>query len=193
MPDELIKGEGDPSNEVLTRGADKAERVRVKPAPFGEEAYRSFVACKSFENHSVLVQPGKVITAPLQPGTPMGLTPMSHRDGDVWARFHNGYLTTKDPAVIAWCLEHPTVCRPGEDPRTKAWAALKAAEVATASSEPFNHGVDADKVLFGDGNPADGVITDENANRTAEVAVAAANKRTNDERENAGRVTNPQR
>jgi hypothetical protein len=85
------------------------------------------------KNTEFLAVPGKMVQFP-DKDSPSG-TRDARRDGDVWVKFTNGVLCTKDPVQIAWCEKNPEVCRDANDPRTKAWAILKEGQVATASRE----------------------------------------------------------
>jgi hypothetical protein len=143
--------------EVIRESSARLAEAKIAPAPEDVRArFVSYVAAKQYSNNSFLAKPGVPQKAPLTQGTPIGITPISHREGDVWVRFSNGALTTDDPVVIAWCKAHPNVCRPAADPRTRAWAELKAGQTETASQERVIRGdLDVDELMFGNAQPGE--------------------------------------
>lgn len=73
------------------------------------------------------------------------------RDDDVMARFSGGILATDDPDVIAWCLDHPELCRDIDDPATPVWVTLTTAKLTTSTSEAaMPPELDIEKLLKGD-------------------------------------------
>lgn len=111
------------------------EGVAVAPPPTELEGYRSFVAAREYANAVFLVKEGKLIEAPLAMGMTPGVKPLVRREGDKMAAFRGGILVTDDPDLIAWCLAHPKVCRPSEDPMTKGWATMKDMQTPLANRD----------------------------------------------------------
>lgn len=172
--------------EEQNRKAKLVERAEqdIKEADLppieGSERYKVFVAPNDYANHQFLVKGGEVVYAPVTAATPTGTRPAIGREGDKWAVFRNGVCVTDDPEVIAWCESHPEVCKPINDPRVRAWVALRNAKTPTASSDPtLPPDVDVD-ALFAEGGdlsrfahvvqPHAGDIIDV-AQKEAEVAI----------------------
>lgn len=109
-------------------------------------------------NSSYLAKAGKPVAVPLSVNT-NGIELLIRRDGDKWAEFHSGILTTDDPDVIEWCMAHTGdpkahdayhrehgmknprncgapvgLCMP-EGPGVGAWAKLKELTISTASHD----------------------------------------------------------
>ncbi|KKN83855.1 hypothetical protein LCGC14_0295080 [marine sediment metagenome] len=100
-----------------------------------EESLVAYVAAGEHANSKFLVKAGVVIKAPMTANTPLGMTPLSSREGDVWAKFVNGVMVTDDPLVIKWCSERPAICRRSDDPLTKSWATIKDLQTKKANRE----------------------------------------------------------
>lgn len=153
---------GEVTAEERQRAATEAQAAQERSAPIDEgkveaapvearQRFVAFVTHAQFANHSFLVKPGTPVKAPLHAGAPIGIQPLSHREGDVFAHFSNNVCTTDDPDVIAWCEKHPEICRPASDPRTRAWVQLKSGQIATGSREALiEAGMNVDELLFGD-------------------------------------------
>ncbi len=137
--------------EAIVEEAAKAiEGVTVSE----EEAdkFVTFYAARQYRNARFLAKHGKVITFPVQPGMPPGVTPVGRREGDVWVQFNNSVLVSDDPIIIEWCRAHKQVCRDANDPRTAGWAALKEMQVNLANREIMLPGdVNVDDMLFPEG------------------------------------------
>jgi len=147
------------------------------------KGYVAYVTYDAHLNTEFMVEPGTPVKLPPSPYTPPGVVSISHREGDVVARFVGGILTTNDPQVIDWCDNHPTICRPAADPRTKGWLALKNTQVATSTREAQNHDLDADELMFGSGAPdgrGDRVMAPGADSGRAAAAVAAGIKAQDD-------------
>jgi hypothetical protein len=110
----------------------QTEEVTASPI---EEGLVGFVAAAEHATSDWLVEAGKLVKAPIPAGSTSGIVPLVRRDGDVWAKFSNGVLVTKDPKVIKWCDEHSKICRRSSDPVTKGWATLKELEARKANRE----------------------------------------------------------
>lgn len=96
----------------VTQTADEAaSRLRALAASGGlapiekPEGFRTWMA-PTYPNARFLIRPGTIQKVPYQLGAPMGIASMSGRDGDVWAKFVNGVLSTDDPEINAWCEAH---------------------------------------------------------------------------------------
>jgi hypothetical protein len=114
------------------------------------EGYRTFTCAREYANSRFLI-PGTPVPAPMVAGTPIGIKPLSHREGDVWVQFSNGVLVTKELAVIKWCAEHPKICRDAKDPRTPGWVAMKDMQARIATRDATLPGdVDVDGMAFPD-------------------------------------------
>ncbi len=130
--------------------ADKLGEVVLVKAPEASQ-YRTYVAAAQYANNKFLAKTGTPVKAPIVAGSTSGIIPLITRDGDVWAKFANGILTTKDPDVIAWCEEHPSVCRDANDPRTPGWATLKEFQTVKSTRDAsLEGGIDVDKLAFPD-------------------------------------------
>ncbi len=129
-----------------------AKLVKNSPVPQDEptgptEGKRSFVA-PAHPNGKFLVKQGKLIQAP-SPDGPRDI----RREGDIWARFHNGVLVAEEPEVevVAWCEKHPEICRDAFDPQTEVWVALITAQRETATrGASLPPSLDVAKLLSGD-------------------------------------------
>ena len=97
-----------------------------------EEGYVDYVAAPEFANSKFLVKAGTEVRTPHEGVNSPGAR---SRDGDIMAKFTNGVLVTKDPAVITWCDANPTKCRRGDHPFTKGWATLKEASTKRANRD----------------------------------------------------------
>ena len=100
-----------------------------------EDELVAYVAAEEYANSRWLIKPGKPVAAPIGSGTTPGMIPLVKREGDVFAKFVNGVLVTKDPDILKWCSEHTTVCRRSDDPMTKGWATLKSLQAKRANRE----------------------------------------------------------
>lgn len=140
--------------EARKASATALDRVGVSSYDAAaERGYTTYVSARTHANSRFLVTPGKLVTGPLHPGVPLGMTPASHREGDVWAQFSNGVLVTDDPTVISWCEAHPKVCRDARNPLTQAWAAIKEMQARVNNRDAVLDGsLDADAMFFPD-NP----------------------------------------
>jgi hypothetical protein len=115
---------------------EAAEQLKTtEVAVEAPEGMVAFVAAAEHANSDYLVEAGKLVKAPFTAGTTPGMIPIVKRDGDVWAKFTSGVLTTDDPKVIKWCDEHPTICRRSDDPTTKSWATLKELQARKSNRE----------------------------------------------------------
>lgn len=116
-----------------------AEALEKEGFPGSNEAesmgYRTFVAAREHSQGRFLVKPGKLVTIAPLPGSTPGILPAITREGDVWASFSGGVLTTNDERVIAWCENHPKVCRDATNPTTPGWAALKDLQARVATRD----------------------------------------------------------
>lgn len=138
-----------------------------------EQGNRGFLAHRKFHNLKKLVTVGKVVSFP-NPLSPMGVNDRK-RDGDIWVKFKEGLLVTKVPEVIEWCLRHPDVCRPSEDPTTAAWLNLKNAQTPRANSEAtLGPEMNVDKLFEAAG--AGEALGDAVLKEKSEPKVAAANR-----------------
>lgn len=123
------------------------QRVLKESLPATPGPRRVFVA-PAHQNEKILVKAGTPITRP-NPAAAMDM--VIRRDGDIWARFQDGILSTEEPEVIAWCEAHSNFCRDAEHPQTRAWAVMTEAQMETSTQEsriPKN--VDIGKLLEGD-------------------------------------------
>lgn len=97
MPDEMKE-----LNQALDKGAsalaDALAQGRVED--WDDEGLRTFLN-PTRPNEKFLIKPGKIVKGDTQaePG-------MRERIGDVWARFTNGVISTRDEDVIEWCEAH---------------------------------------------------------------------------------------
>ncbi len=110
---------------------------------------RVFVA-PGHMNDAFLAKSGVLVQA--APNAFSGGLPIDlRRDGDKWVQFQAGIVKTDDPDIIAWCVDHPDICRDIADPQTEAWATLKEMSVETASKESsLPKGTDIDAILRGE-------------------------------------------
>ena len=95
----------------------------------------AYVAAEAYANSRWLVKHGVAVKAPIGSGTTPGMIPLVKREGDVWVKFVNSVMVTKDPLVIAWCEENTDKCRRSDDPTTKGWATLKSLKASRANRE----------------------------------------------------------
>ncbi|KKK84885.1 hypothetical protein LCGC14_2778860 [marine sediment metagenome] len=99
-----------------------------------DEEYISFVAAPEHANDKILVKAGTEVRTPQEGTHSPGVRT---RDGDIKARFTNGVLVTKDPVVIKWCDEHPSICRRADGQFTRSWATLKEMATRRANRDPL--------------------------------------------------------
>lgn len=78
------------------------------------------------------------------------------RVGDIWLHAKGGILIF-DPEeeggqeILAWCLEHPEICRDALDPQTEVWAHLKTSQTQFKNKAPsMSQGLDVDAMMRGD-------------------------------------------
>lgn len=125
------------------------EQQKVAPPPAELQGHKGFVAAREYANATFLVKPGKPVPTPIVAGMPVGIQPLARREGDVWASFNGGVLVTDDPVIIQWCLDHPKVCRPSDDPMTKGWATIKDMQARLSNRDPIvdSSQLDADETF----------------------------------------------
>lgn len=166
--------------KLRTEQAEKLESMQKAERPYELSGYVAFVTYKKYANVTFLAKAGKPVFAPIQAGMPMGTVPVTHRDGDVWVKFVNGVCTTNDPEAIEWCQAHPDVCRRADDPRTRAWEALKSAQVELATREALiDGGMNVDELVFGDREAAelgDAVMANSGEVGVVDAALASEHK-----------------
>ncbi len=154
---ELIEGSGIPQEikdgyAGRQDASDKLAQETLPPSDVQEQGYKTFVACKEFENSKFLAVVGKPQKMPPHPGMSPGITPYSQRDGDKVVKFSGGVLVTNDEDIIKWCEDHTQVCRDANDPRTQGWVTMKEMQVDVASRDAtLPKSVDVDKMAFPEG------------------------------------------
>lgn len=121
------------TTEEGTRAAAETLSGETIEAPM-DEGYVSFVAAPDYANEKILVKEGTEVRMPQEGVQSPGVR---RRDGDIKAKFSNGVLVTNVPEVIAWCDDHPTMCRRADDPFTSSWATLKEMTTRRANRDPL--------------------------------------------------------
>lgn|SRR5574341_329102 len=152
---------GEVSKEELERLTAAREAAQTRAAvldkpitalPDEAQSHRAFVAAKEYANARFLVVKGTPVKTPFMSGNPIGVQPISHREGDVFATFVGGVLVTADPRIIDWCLKNPAKCRPADDSRSRAWASIKEGQTPLANREAVvPSDIDADEMFYGGG------------------------------------------
>ena len=144
VPSEVLEG-----REGRQDAADKLSKETLPPSDVQEQGYRTFVACKEFENSKFLAIAGTPVKMPPHPGMSPGITPYSNRAGDKFVKFSGGVLVTNDENAIAWCEAHPQVCRDADDPRTQGWVTMKEMQTDIAARDAMlPKSVDVDAMAF---------------------------------------------
>lgn len=131
--------------ETGTQEAASKLRGETIEATMGEE-YISFVAAPEHANDKVLIKAGVEVRTPQEGTHSPGVR---SRDGDIKAKFSNGVLVTKDPEVIKWCDDNPSICRRADEPLTPSWVTLKEMTTRRANRDPMEDAshMDADKAF----------------------------------------------
>lgn len=150
-----IIGASESEIAAAQEAAEKLEQARKTLAEAGRaldksvpEGHRVFITYSQFANAHILVKSGEPVYAPVGTHTPLGMRPVSHREGDKWAVFQGGVLVTDDPDIIAWCESHPEICRDASDPFAAEWAELKSAQLPTNTrDEMLPRTIDVDKLI----------------------------------------------
>jgi len=164
-------------------GIEQAKKAGKGPPPL--RGVRVFI-CPQQPNSLFLVKAGTVISF-RDPNSPTGKRDAS-REGDIWAEFIEGVLSSDDPEVIAWCEAHSVdealhqvyhrergqkscpiktgLCCDAAHPMAEIWADMKSAQMPLANREAtMPPGTEVDKLLTGGvpahqaGGPGDKLVT----------------------------------
>ncbi len=154
--------------------SDKLGEATVVAAPEADE-YRTYVAAAKYANNKFLAKAGMPVKAPVVAGATSGIVPLITRDGDVWVKFANAVLTTKDPDIIAWCEAHKSVCRDASDPRTPGWATLQEFQTVKSTRDASLDGsIDVDALAFPDLSNFEGALAASASGEAGQSKVAEA-------------------
>lgn len=140
------------AEESTTAIREAAEGLREQPVaamPEEEKKGKRVFIAPIEKNTKFLVKAGTMVRF-RDPNSPTGMRDAA-REGDIWAQFSNGVIVSDVPEVIEWCLAHPEICRPADDPRAAAWAQLKERQQPTAEREAqLDPAFDVDATIYGE-------------------------------------------
>ncbi len=163
--------------EQRIASSEDLENKTLASKPNELAGFVAYVTYKKYAYATILAKAGTPVKAPMTAGTPLGLTPLSHREGDIKVKFVAGVCTTNVPEVILWCEEHKEVCRRADDPRTRAWEALKSSQVELGSREALIDGaMPVDEIIYGDAKDLGAALADSQTDDVVAAALASQGK-----------------